>query len=588
MKDYFCTGINESLLNKKVTISGWVATRRDHGGVIFVDLRDHTGILQIVFNPENKEVFKNAENIRNEYVIQISGKVTKRIAGTVNKDLPTGSIEVIADDLKILNHSKTPPFKVNDDEINDDQRLQYRYIDLRNHSMQNNIRFRSKLIQLIRNFFHEKEFVDIETPLLTKTTPEGARDYLVPSRIHDEKFFALPQSPQLFKQILMIGGFDKYFQIAKCFRDEDLRADRQPEFTQLDIEMSFVDQKTIMNLCEELFVKVFQDLLKINSPINFNTLEYEQALDQYGCDKPDLRNPLKIINIKEIVKGIEFQVFADHVDQKDSRIVALRVPNGCSLSRKDVDNYTEMIKKFKAKGLAYLKCENINDIENGIVSPIKKFIPNNVLEKIIEVTEAESNDLIFFSADKTHIVNDSMSYLINQLGKDLNLIKDDWKFVWIINYPLFKLDTLTKKYTSMHHPFTAPEHDDDLKFEDISNIKSKAYDLVLNGNEIGGGSIRIHSKDIQMKIFNLLELKENEIKNKFDFLLNALDYGCPPHGGIAFGIDRIVMILLHLTSIRDTIAFPKTQSSSCLLTHAPSHVDSEQLIELNIKTLKKK
>ncbi|MBH44429.1 MAG: aspartate--tRNA ligase [Gammaproteobacteria bacterium] len=588
MKDYFCAEISESQLNKTITTCGWVATRRDHGGVIFIDLRDHTGILQIVCNPDNKKIFSIAERIRSEYVIQITGKVTSRKKGAVNKDLSTGTIEVVVDKLEILNHSKNPPFKVNDDETNEDQRLQYRYMDLRNFNMQKNLRFRSNLIKLIRNFFYDRGFIDIETPILTKTTPEGARDYLVPSRIHTEKFFALPQSPQLFKQILMIGGFDKYFQIAKCFRDEDLRADRQPEFTQLDVEMSFIEQQNIMRLCEELFSIIFKDLLNIKTKLEFDILEYNDAMNEYGCDKPDLRNPLKLIDIKKILKNIEFKVFSDHVNNKNSRITALKIPGGCTLTRKSIDDYTDSIKKFGAKGLAYIKCENINDIEKGIISPIKKYISKDILQDIIKITDAQSSDLIFFSADKACIVNESMSYLIQRIGSDLRLLKDEWSFTWIVNYPLFKLDAQTKKYTSMHHPFTSPQNIEDLDSEQISEIKSKAYDLVLNGNEIGGGSIRIHNKDVQNKIFKLLGLNDKEIQNKFDFLLNALDYGCPPHGGIAFGIDRIVMLLLGLPSIRDTMAFPKTQSSSCLLTQAPSHVDKEQLTELSIKTLNKK
>ena len=585
MKNYHCNEITENILNQEIKLSGWVGKRRDHGGIIFVDLRDYTGIVQLVFNPEDKELFMKAESIRSEFVIEIRGMVNPRLEGTVNDDLATGKIEIIVSSLQILNKSETPPFKINDDNVNEDQRLQYRYLDMRSDKMQKTIRFRSKLIQIIRNYFYSKEFVDIETPILTKTTPEGARDYLVPSRVHPKEFFALPQSPQLFKQTLMIGGLDKYFQIAKCFRDEDLRSDRQPEFTQLDVELSFTDEEEIIQIVEELFVLIFKDIMDYNDNLNFERMSYHDALQNYGCDKPDLRNPLILKDIKELVKGVDFKVFSDHINNSTSRIAALRVPGGISLSRKNIDDLTEVVKNFGAKGLAYFKCEDISDIENGIASPIKKFLNTEVIQNILTEVDAKNGDLIFFSADSTDIVNSSMSALIKDLGSSLNLLSGGWKFLWVLDYPLFEQDSEGNP-TSIHHPFTSPKNFNDLSEADVYKIPSRAYDLILNGNEIGGGSIRIHSKDIQMKVFELLNISEEEMNKKFGFFLKALSFGCPPHGGIAFGIDRLVMLLLELDSIRETIAFPKTQSSSCLLTNAPSSVDEKQLRELSINTTK--
>ena len=509
--------ISEKDIDNTVTLSGWVNKRRDHGGIIFVDLRDHTGIVQIVFNPDNKDIFKEAEMLRSEFVISVTGTITARSEDTINEDIPSGKIEVVAAHLVILNNSETPPFMINDHNVNEDLKLQYRYIDLRSRRLQNNLKFRSDLVKVIRDYFHENEFIDVETPILTKTTPEGARDYLVPSRLKKESFFALPQSPQIFKQTLMIGGLEKYYQIARC--------------------------------------KIFKDIFSVNNVV-FNKMTYEVAMDNYGCDKPDLRNPLKMISIKEDIKNTKFKVFSDPANTQDGKVVALRVPDGNKLSRKDIDVLTEMLKEFGAKGLAYLKCDDINDISEGINSPIKKFLDDKIIKKIIEKTNAESGDIIFFSADNKDVVNLSMSCLIKELGKQLNLLSDEWKFLWITDYPLFQRQHGTNAPTPMHHPFTAPMNDHDLDNKNIFEIKSRAYDLVLNGAEIGGGSIRIHSSKLQSKIFELLGLSKDEVNNKFGFFVNALSMGCLPHGGIAFGIDRIVMMLLKTDSIRDGIAIP--------------------------------
>ena len=585
MQRSYCGLIDLKSVDEKLIIKGWVNTRRDHGGVIFIDLRDHTGLVQVIFNPEEKEVFEAAQTLRSEYVLEIHGIVKKRLDGTDNPEMSTGEIEIIAKDLTILNTSKTTPFKVNDDSTNEDLRLQYRYVDLRSTYMQQNLRFRSKLFNVIRNHLNDLEFNEIETPILTKPTPEGARDYIVPSRIHKGSFFALPQSPQLFKQMLMMSGLDRYYQIAKCFRDEDLRADRQPEFTQLDIECSFYSEEDIMHLSESLMQKIFTELIDKDMTLNFPKITYKESMERYGCDKPDLRNPLHLEDVSHHLINTDFKVFKDCVNNPDKRIVALNIPGGSKLTRKNIDDYTDIVKTFGAKGLAFLKIENIDNTDTGISSPIKKFLSSDEIDAIIKSVQPSSGDLIFFSADTIDVVNNSMSNLISKIGSDLDLIKNGFQFAWIIDYPMFEYEKGTTNLTSLHHPFTSPVSNNQ-DFND--QTLSRAYDLTLNGNEIGGGSVRIHEKSTQLKVFNALKLTDSEIDSKFGFFLKSLEYGCPPHAGIAFGLDRIVMLLRNLSSIRDTIAFPKTQSSSCLLTEAPTEIDSEQLKELAIKTNKLK
>lgn len=584
LRTKYCAEVNQKFLGESVTITGWVHNRRDHGGVIFLDIRDHTGLVQVVFEPEPVSVFNIAEKLRHEFVVYIQGIVRDRPSGMVNENLATGHIEILGKELKILNESQTPPFLPDEHQtVNESLRYKYRYIDLRRDEMQSNLRLRHKMIQTIREYLTNKDFVDIETPILTKATPEGARDYLVPSRVHRGQFYALPQSPQLFKQLLMMSGFDKYYQIARCFRDEDLRADRQPEFTQLDLEMSFIDENTIISLTEGLIQEVFKKTLDVELQTPFQRITYHEALEKYGSDKPDLRNPLIFHDIDEIVKDCEFKIFAIAATDPSSRVVALKAPGAAKFSRKELDDYAKFVGQFGAKGLAYIKVNNKAQGLEGLQSPIIKFLNEDIINNILTLVQAEDNDVIFFGADKSHIVNDALGALRIKLGKDLNLIKDSWELAWIVDWPMFEKDPNSDKIYAMHHPFTAPRTEDVEKLSsDPLNLFAKAYDIVINGYEIGGGSIRIHNTLMQQQVFNLLQINEVEAQDKFGFLLEALQYGCPPHGGIALGLDRLAMLLTFSSSIRDVIAFPKTQLASCLLTDAPSSIGDHELKELGI------
>ena len=581
MKSHYCGEITSSNLKEKVTICGWIHRRRDHGGVIFLDVRDIKGICQAVVNPDNKESFQLAESIRNEFVVQIEGVVRNRLEGTINKNMQTGEIEIEVANINILSKANTPVFPIDEyQEVNEDVRLKNRVLDLRRPEMNERIIKRSKITSLIRNYLDKNEFHEIETPILTKATPEGARDYILPSRVQPGSFFALPQSPQLFKQLLMIGGLDKYYQIARCFRDEDLRADRQPEFTQIDIEASFISQEEIMKLSENMIKDVIKEFSgeKLDK---FEVIDWHDAMEEYGCDKPDLRIPLKLKEISDLVINEEFKVFSDPAKKEGSRVVALKVPNGNTMSRGQIDDYTRFVSKLGAKGLAYIKINDVKDLENGIQSPILKFLNKKTIQNIFKTLEAKTDDLIFFGAGSESVVNLSMSSLIKKLGHDLDLYVSKWAPCWIVNFPMFELNA-EGSLTPLHHPFTLPKASKKELLEDPASMLAYAYDVVLNGYEIGGGSLRIYDKNMQETIFSILNISKEEAENKFGFLLKALSSGCPPHGGIAFGLDRIVMLVTDTTNIRDVIAFPKTQSAACLLTDAPSKVDKEQLEELKI------
>ena len=577
MRTHFCGELNKKNLDQEVTLCGWVNRRRDHGGVIFLDLRDKKGLAQIVINPETSDTFKLAESVRNEFVLKITGNVIARASEMINKKIPTGEIEVLASEIKILNTSKPIPFQLDSAETSEEVRLKYRYLDLRRDEMQKRLRLRSKVTHFMREFMDKNDFIDIETPFLTKATPEGARDYLVPSRTHEGSFFALPQSPQLFKQLLMMSGFERYYQIVKCFRDEDLRADRQPEFTQLDVETSFMNEGEITSLMEEMVRGLFKEVSNITLTKKFPSITYDDAMKLYGVDRPDLRIPLQSVDMNEAMKGVEFKVFSGPANSEKGRVAALKVPGGASISRKQIDDYTKYVGIYGAKGLAYIK---IND--DGPSSPIIKFLGDEVTKKVISLTEAKTGDIIFFGADKAKIVNEALGNLREKLAHDLNLYDKEWAPIWVLDFPMFEVAD-DGSLNAIHHPFTAPSVDTTMLLKDPENSLSRAYDLVINGSEVGGGSIRIHQSDMQKTVLKLLGIDDEEAREKFGFLLDALDYGCPPHGGIAFGLDRLVMILCNAESIRDVIAFPKTQTAACLLTDAPSTVSKSQLKELNIK-----
>ena len=583
MKSHYCGQITSKNVDEEVTICGWVHKRRDHGGVIFIDLRDISGICQVVVNPDQSSIFKLAESVRNEYVLQVKGKIVNRSQETINKNMFTGEIELIATNLVILSKAKTPAFPIDGYvDVNEDVRLKNRFLDLRRTETSERLLKRSKITAIVRDFLQNNGFNEIETPILTKATPEGARDYVLPSRVQPGSFFALPQSPQLFKQLLMIGGFDRYYQIAKCFRDEDLRADRQPEFTQIDIEASFIEESEIIRLSEEL-IKLLIESFSDHKLEPFPTLSWDDSMERYGCDKPDLRIPLELKEIADFVVDEEFKVFSDPAKDQDSRVVALKLINGNSLSRNKIDEYTKFVSKLGAKGLAYIKVNDVNDLENGLQSPILKFLKPETISSIIKELEVDSDDLIFFGAGKKEVVNLTMSSLIKKLGEDLDMYQKEWAPCWIVDFPMFEKNK-EGNLTSLHHPFTLPKCSIEELEASPESAYAYAYDIVLNGYEIGGGSLRVFDSEMQKRILNLLSIDDEEAANKFGFLLNALESGCPPHGGIAFGLDRIVMLLTHTTNIRDVIAFPKTQSATCLLTDAPSQVSDQQLDELHIES----
>ena len=584
MRTHLCASIAESDIGIRVRLCGWVNSRRDHGGVIFVDLRDSSGIVQIVINPEQGEDFSRAESVRGEYVLQVEGLIRERPEGTENPSLPTGKIEVECDSLKILNRAENLPFQLDEGEVNEALRLTYRYLDLRRDNMQRNIRLRHALIRTIRSFLDDRSFTDIETPMLTRSTPEGARDYLVPSRVHTGSFYALPQSPQMFKQILVISGFERYYQIVRCFRDEDLRADRQPEFTQLDIEMAFITEQDVMRLMEEMFRKVFKAVIDTDLPEEFPVISFSEAMQRFGTDRPDLRIPMELTDLTELMKNEEFKVFQRAANSKGGRVAALRVPGGAKLTRQQIDEYTKFVADFGAKGLAYIKVNDTAANGEGLQSPILKFLSTETIQQLVGSTDCQNGDMIFFGADHSRIVNAALSALRDRIAEDFNMIEPGWRPVWVVDFPLVEYDDKENRWHSLHHPFTAPNES---HVDDIDNnpgaVLSRAYDLVLNGVEIGGGSIRNHNMAVQSKIFRMLGLSEEEIEAKFGFLLNALRCGAPPHGGIAFGIDRIAALLSGEDSIREVIAFPKTQRAYCPLTGAPNEISTDQLDELALR-----
>ena len=585
MRSHYCGGLNKTHIGEEVVLKGWVHRRRDHGGVIFLDVRDRDGVAQVVFDPDREESFNLADSVRNEFVIEVHGLVRGRPEGTINSEMPTGEIEVLGKELVILNKSETPPFQLDEhQQVGEDVRLRHRYIDLRRPEMQEKMRFRSKVTNAIRNFMDDNGFLDIETPILNRATPEGARDYLVPSRTHEGSFFALPQSPQLFKQLLMVSGFDRYYQIAKCFRDEDLRADRQPEFTQIDIETSFMDEEEIMGMTETMIRKLFLDMLDVDLG-DFPRMPYSEAMQRYGSDKPDLRFPMELVDVADLMAEIEFKVFAGPAKDPNGRVAALKVPGGAQLTRKIIDEYTKFVGIYGAKGLAWIKVNELEKGVEGLQSPIVKFLGPDVAMAIMERLEAKNGDIIFFGADKEKVVSEALGALRIKVGEDMNMAQCEWAPLWVVDFPMFE-ETDKGGLTALHHPFTAPSCSaEELKANPLDAL-SRAYDMVLNGCELGGGSVRIHDQGMQKTVFEVLGISDEEAEEKFGFLLNALKFGAPPHGGLAFGLDRLIMLMTGTDSIREVIAFPKTQSASCMMTEAPGIVSAAQLRELNIKLRK--
>ena len=584
MRSHYCGQVTEKAIGQEVQLCGWVHRRRDHGGVIFVDLRDREGLVQVVFDPDAPDIFSKAERIRSEYVVQVKGIVRNRPEGAVNSGIATGQIEVLASKLEVLNESETPPFQIDDEDVSEEHRLRYRYVDLRRPEMFRRLQMRAKIAKCLREFLDAKGFLDVETPFLTKATPEGARDYLVPSRTHEGKFFALPQSPQLFKQLLMVGGIDRYYQIVRCFRDEDLRADRQPEFTQLDIETSFLDEETLMTMMEEMIRELFIKVLEVPLHEPFLRMTYAEAMRRFGVDKPDLRIPLELVDVGDLVKDADFKVFSGPANDESGRVAALSVPKGCDLSRKEIDDYTKLVGIYGAKGLAYIKVNDFAQGREGLQSPILKFLSDDAVKGILERTGAQTGDLIFFGADKAKIVNEALGALRIKLGHDLGLVERGWRLLWVVDFPMFEWDEKENRWAALHHPFTSPKLEDVGKLTtDPGKALSRAYDMVLNGTELGGGSMRIYKKEVQETVFTALGISSAEAGEKFGFLLDALKLGAPPHGGIAFGLDRLVMLMTGSASIREVMAFPKTQTASCPLTQAPSEVSARQLKELHIK-----
>ena len=587
MRTHYCGDLSAANLDQIVTLAGWAHRRRDHGGVIFIDLRDREGLAQIVCDPDRAEAFATADRVRNEFVLKVTGKVRRRPGGTTNTNLRSGEIEILAHEVEILNPSVTPPFQLDDENLSEQVRLQYRVLDLRRDQMQKNLRLRYKVTMAVRKALDTLGFIDIETPMLTRSTPEGARDYLVPSRVHPGEFFALPQSPQIFKQLLMVAGFDRYYQIVRCFRDEDLRADRQPEFTQIDIETSFLGEAEIQAMMEEMIRAMFKETLDITLPDPFPRMTWSEAMGRYGSDKPDLRVPLELTELTDLMKAVEFKVFRGAADMPGGRVAALRVPKA-ELSRKEIDDYTQFVSIYGAKGLAYIKVNEKAKGPEGLQSPIVKFLTAETLAQILERTGAEDGDVIFFGADKAKVVNDALGALRVRVGHDKGYAEKSWRPLWVVDFPMFEYDEAEKRWSAMHHPFTSPKDEhEDLLATDPGKAISKGYDMVLNGSEIGGGSVRIHRADVQAKVFKALGISDEEAQMKFGFLLDNLAFGAPPHGGIAFGLDRIVTMMTGADSIRDVIAFPKTQRAQCLLTHAPSPVDDKQLRELGLRLREK-